>query len=756
MKSQSSFNLWLLMVALVLFTTCKKDWDNPFDPFANISPDEWAPKGLEIDDSKKEINSRIVKWSYDGDDRISGFIIERKRDNSDWVEQKRVERDITEWSDNQIIPDNATYHYRVLSYAGDNRSSHREKNFKAEFPAVKNLKAIQASGSDVKFDLTWEYDYSGHHGFIVERRVGGELIKTDTINDPGKRELTVENVFLGKSTYDVAYDAFVFFKAPDERYVKSVSHSESHAAELIKPENLTVEWNEINSIKISWDKQTSSEEKFIIYRSESETKSFDSIGSSTEKIFFDTIFDLNTSYDYKVKAVTGGFESDKSDSVSINVKIPSITDLNVHFENDVKCTLTWNYDWDLREGLDSIAIFRQIDNNGWYSIAGITDLTPEIFTYTDENVFTGNKHNYNVQYKIFSSYKTFKSDTVTESTGTSITAPTELNIARTTITKIELAWNYEAQGADSIIVERSYDENSWHQIGSVVPNTTEFEDTSFDLNTQVYYRIKARAGNYYSDVITYEAIYTDIPPPTSVDLKTTFYNDIEISWEFDFEGHTGFRIEKQEIGGGWVDVDSNVSPDSTSYTHTKQPLYPSDTIEYRIFTLVNGSESPQYKEASISLQLRHEAHGGYVFAIENDIVAFISYPDELVKYVWGCYGDSTGATGTLIGQGYTNTNTIVNDPCSNNTTIAATICDTTTNYGFDDWFLPSKDELNEMYIELKMQNIGNFYSEPYWTSSEINAYEAWTQSFDNGTPYQSSKNYESRVRPIRMAIKPQK
>jgi TolB-like protein len=37
--------------------------------------------------------------------------------------------------------------------------------------------------------------------------------------------------------------------------------------------------------------------------------------------------------------------------------------------------------------------------------------------------------------------------------------------------------------------------------------------------------------------------------------------------------------------------------------------------------------------------------------------------------------------------------------------------------GFDDWFLPSRDELNFMYGNLYLKELGNFRSGPYWTSS---------------------------------------
>ncbi len=49
---------------------------------------------------------------------------------------------------------------------------------------------------------------------------------------------------------------------------------------------------------------------------------------------------------------------------------------------------------------------------------------------------------------------------------------------------------------------------------------------------------------------------------------------------------------------------------------------------------------------------------------------------------------------------------------------ADSVCKALVWNGYDDWFLPSSNELNLMYENLYLRNIGNFKSTIYWSSSK--------------------------------------
>lgn len=82
-------------------------------------------------------------------------------------------------------------------------------------------------------------------------------------------------------------------------------------------------------------------------------------------------------------------------------------------------------------------------------------------------------------------------------------------------------------------------------------------------------------------------------------------------------------------------------------------------------------------------------------------------------------------------------------------TPAATACDILVDGGFDDWYLPSRAELDLMYLNLHTQGLGNFMNDYYWSSSESTSYNAYFVRFSNGfTGVQvfSTSNYVRAIR----------
>jgi uncharacterized repeat protein (TIGR02543 family) len=223
--------------------------------------------------------------------------------------------------------------------------------------------------------------------------------------------------------------------------------------------------------------------------------------------------------------------------------------------------------------------------------------------------------------------------------------------------------------------------------------------------------------------------------------------------------------EEYYFGGWWTGTDI----DSTQVTGSSE-------------VTVAGNQTLYAKWTATGVGLIGPA-GGYVFYDKG------SYGDDGWRYLeaapygwyngsadpfldWGAYGYTVNpsATATAVGTGAANTANIVSyhdglgdyytNPTkyseNNDGTVAAKVCSeySEENEGmtYDDWFLPSKDELDSMHDNLNAKGLGGFSYWYYWSSSESSSGWAWVQIYDNadrGTQQKYSKCSGVQVRAVR-------
>ncbi len=148
--------------------------------------------------------------------------------------------------------------------------------------------------------------------------------------------------------------------------------------------------------------------------------------------------------------------------------------------------------------------------------------------------------------------------------------------------------------------------------------------------------------------------------------------------------------------------------------------------------------------------------GGIVFYTdasgEHGLVAAPSDQSDGIQWYNGSY-IRTNANQTLVFMGEYNTNLIVS--VQGDGDYAAKLCSDLVLNGYDDWYLPSKSELTELYNE--RGNVGGFADDYYWSSSENNNDDvhewrdslAWYINFTDGYRNSYYKSYSARVRAIR-------
>ena len=129
--------------------------------------------------------------------------------------------------------------------------------------------------------------------------------------------------------------------------------------------------------------------------------------------------------------------------------------------------------------------------------------------------------------------------------------------------------------------------------------------------------------------------------------------------------------------------------------------------------------------------------GGIIFYIDGTGQhGLISATIDQGTAPWGCNGTYIYGTSTSIGSGQANTTAIING-CST-LGIAARLCDDLALNGYNDWFLPSRDELDLMCQQKNI--IGGFVGWYYWSSSDYNTSEAYLIYFPTCFQMTYSKN----------------
>jgi hypothetical protein len=197
----------------------------------------------------------------------------------------------------------------------------------------------------------------------------------------------------------------------------------------------------------------------------------------------------------------------------------------------------------------------------------------------------------------------------------------------------------------------------------------------------------------------------------------------------------------EELFNNGGNLEANTTYYFRSYATSLEGITYSDVQNF-ITTPQDFPEVGNYNQGGIVFYIDETGEHGLVAATE----------DLASTYEWGCYGTTlSGADGQSIGTGLQNTLDIVSG-CSG-TPIAASLALAYQSEGYSDWYLPSKDELTEMYNTIgnggSGGNIGGFSNSWYWSSSENYSNNAWTVDFYNGNANYSNKANAHRVRVIR-------
>jgi hypothetical protein len=245
-------------------------------------------------------------------------------------------------------------------------------------------------------------------------------------------------------------------------------------------------------------------------------------------------------------------------------------------------------------------------------------------------------------------------------------------------------------------------------------------------------------GNMWQDDFSYEGYYTDADgnakKTNCANADNTYLNSKTLTVKVDNskEGNFYYYVKAKNdytytSSGGEIITDQAVT-----------------TIPVGNVTVVNGT----------TLEIGGTGPGGGIvfyagtdFIVNGKVCHYLEAGPSLGQPQWGASDSSTGAMGGHIGAGWTNTQIIVAALNGKETDRAAQIASAYNGGGLSDWFLPSEDELRELY------NSGCFGSDtPIWTSTEYSSNATMAcriRRSDGRTEVVSKYSDITYVRPIR-------
>ncbi len=242
------------------------------------------------------------------------------------------------------------------------------------------------------------------------------------------------------------------------------------------------------------------------------------------------------------------------------------------------------------------------------------------------------------------------------------------------------------------------------------------------------------------------------------------------SWMISFNDGSHFQYRKDSlyslrcVSRGLSFTPLNISLDTLIHATTN------GTCNGEIYLTVNGGSgtySYQWSNSETTEDISNLCPDEYYLTVTDDVTAdslidtfniinqkpyallagdtiWVSPVDNSTGIAWykGSYINTYAISDS---NGIANTDSIIKYQGQGN--YAAYICDTLSEFGYTDWYLPAKAELNTLYIN--KDSIGGFSSSRYWSSTEGNNASAWGQNFSLGGQYNGNKSVYYRVRCVR-------
>ena len=295
--------------------------------------------------------------------------------------------------------------------------------------------------------------------------------------------------------------------------------------------------------------------------------------------------------------------------------------------------------------------------------------------------------------------------------------------------------------------------------GILIPRLTETQRDAISSPATglMIYQTDGTAGFYYYNGSSWANVgYTEALVSANTDVAANTakvgYTEALVSANTDVVANTA----KVGYTDALVSANTDVAANTLKYSKNEVDTLIAN-LQTQITQITNNAISVgDFLQGGVVFYIFVDGDTGYVAGETHGLIAAVQDQSSGIRWYNGI-NVTTGATGTAIGTGSANTDAIINVQGPTETSYAAGLARAYTGGGHIDWFLPSKDELNKMYLNKNIINTtaaansgSDFSANNYWSSTEYDSNTAWVQYFGNGGQgYYDKVNTYVSVRAVR-------
>ncbi len=416
-----------------------------------------------------------------------GFKLERKDEDSDYVEISLLEPNTTTFIDKNLKY-GRTYIYRVAAYTITSTTGYsNEHSAKTIFPKPSYLSALVLDDQSIK--LSWLDNCNFDEGFKLERKEDSGEFRSIASLDTETTSYLDENLHYGTN---YIYRVFAVTKLNNSDYSNKVE------VKTFFPEPTYLSSEVINdqTISLYWEDNCSFEAGFRLER-KMDSKAFSEIAVFGENIttHIDKDLSFGKTYYYRVLAFTSFNESDYSNVEYASTIFAKPTNLTAKIIGAEEIDLTWSDNCYFENGY---SIERSVGGSDFKEIGRTSSNIKE---YKDLDLAFGADYTYRVRAYTKLNYSDY-SKTVTRSLG--ICAPTSLKTRIIGDRQIKLTWTDNTNIEDGFKIERRTSEQEFEFYAKISANVTSYIDTDTEIHVNYYYRIfsysKGNKSHYSNEV----------------------------------------------------------------------------------------------------------------------------------------------------------------------------------------------------------------------------------------------------------------